>query len=264
MRLFRRWQFCNLCGIGKYLVAVPIEREGSNCSNCSSVWRTRAVGQAISIGLGKSGVSLHDLEPDWSQRILGIGDSVDLASSLGKKFNYTNTHLDEFPILDLSKISYDLHDMFDIVSCSEILEHVLPPVDTALENLYRLLKPGGFAVISVPLRRVMNGIYKSNVNEDLVIESEETIEYYPGLISCKMEDGNLHWSNQEESFVDFSPEVHGGGDAVVAYRLWSIVDLIKRLKAHGFEDVFEPKTFWNDVSVGAYDAGILIARKPQV
>lgn len=253
---------CNLCGVGKHIVENQIEREGSICSVCSSVWRTRAVGHCVSIGVGKVGVPLHNLDPDWSLRGLGIGDSVDLASSLSTKFNYTNTHLNDFPKLDLTAIAEELNGYFDFVVCSEILEHVLPPVDLALQNLFRLLKPGGFTVISVPLLRVTNRVYVSNNGDLDFAASVNTIEYYPDLTSCKMIRGEFHWETNQGKFIDHNPELHGGGDDVIAFRLWSLMDLQARLKLLGFIDVFEPTRYWSDSGVSATDAGILIARRP--
>lgn len=42
-------------------------------------------------------------------------------------------------------------DEFDAILCNHILEHI-PQDRRAMEELYRVLKPGGWAVISVPIR----------------------------------------------------------------------------------------------------------------
>lgn len=47
--------------------------------------------------------------------------------------------------------SHFLHESFDLVLCSEVLEHVSSP-DKALSNLYRILAPGGIAIITTPQR----------------------------------------------------------------------------------------------------------------
>jgi 2-polyprenyl-3-methyl-5-hydroxy-6-metoxy-1,4-benzoquinol methylase len=40
---------------------------------------------------------------------------------------------------------------FDLVLCSEVLEHVKSP-ELAISNLYKILKPGGFAIVTTPQR----------------------------------------------------------------------------------------------------------------
>jgi len=39
--------------------------------------------------------------------------------------------------------------MFDIIVCTEVLEHTLDPF-SAVKEIYRLLKPGGILILSVP------------------------------------------------------------------------------------------------------------------
>jgi 2-polyprenyl-3-methyl-5-hydroxy-6-metoxy-1,4-benzoquinol methylase len=47
--------------------------------------------------------------------------------------------------------SHFLNESFDLVLCSEVLEHVSSP-DKALNNLYRILAPGGIAIVTTPQR----------------------------------------------------------------------------------------------------------------
>jgi 2-polyprenyl-3-methyl-5-hydroxy-6-metoxy-1,4-benzoquinol methylase len=54
----------------------------------------------------------------------------------------------EFRVGDLERMN-DGSDAFDLIVCSEVLEHLDQPTLGA-RNLYRLLKPGGVAIISMP------------------------------------------------------------------------------------------------------------------
>ncbi len=45
---------------------------------------------------------------------------------------------------------------FDIVVCTEVLEHTLQPFD-AVDEVYRVLKPGGLALVSVPYNFRIHG-----------------------------------------------------------------------------------------------------------
>ena len=43
-----------------------------------------------------------------------------------------------------------LLNSFDVIVCAHVLEHI-PDYRCALENIYRILAPGGFLVLQVPL-----------------------------------------------------------------------------------------------------------------
>jgi len=53
--------------------------------------------------------------------------------------------------MDITQIQYP-ENSFDVIFCSHVLEHV-PDDRKALRELYRVLRPGGWAVLMVPLRR---------------------------------------------------------------------------------------------------------------
>lgn len=64
---------------------------------------------------------------------------------LTEKFMGLSLVLDD--ILDSKLTKQD----FDLVLCSEVLEH-LKNLDLAIANLYRILKPGGIAIVTTPQR----------------------------------------------------------------------------------------------------------------
>ena len=51
--------------------------------------------------------------------------------------------------MDITDIKYP-NDMFDFILCSHVLEHVHDD-KAAMKELYRVLKPGGFGIIQVPI-----------------------------------------------------------------------------------------------------------------
>lgn len=65
--------------------------------------------------------------------------------------NYTTTDLNS-PLADVKADICNLpfeNDSFDIILCNHVLEHI--PDDTkAMQELYRILKPGGFGVFQIP------------------------------------------------------------------------------------------------------------------
>ena len=52
--------------------------------------------------------------------------------------------------MDITDIHYP-DDAFDVIYCSHVLEHV-PDDGKAMSELYRVLKPGGWAILAVPIR----------------------------------------------------------------------------------------------------------------
>jgi SAM-dependent methyltransferase len=51
--------------------------------------------------------------------------------------------------MDITKIQYP-NASFDVILCNHVLEHV-PTDQVAMEELFRVLKPGGWAILQVPL-----------------------------------------------------------------------------------------------------------------
>lgn len=84
-----------------------------------------------------------------------------------------------------------------------------------------MLKPAGFAVISVPLRRGF-----------------EFAEFYPGLTKWRTENDSIHWVDENglES-IDSQPEFHGGEGLTLAFRQWTEEKLIEELNTAGFSEI---------------------------
>ncbi|QXP51768.1 class I SAM-dependent methyltransferase [Cellulophaga sp. HaHa_2_1] len=68
-----------------------------------------------------------------------------------ENLNYTTTDLDS-PLADIKADICDLpfaDNSFDIIFCNHVLEHI--PDDTkAMEEIYRILKPNGWAALQIP------------------------------------------------------------------------------------------------------------------
>ena len=74
-------------------------------------------------------------------------ETLDIDSSSGATY-----------IADICLNNQDLmqDDTFDVVVCTEVLEHTLNPFE-AVKEIYRILKPGGVALISVPYNFRIHG-----------------------------------------------------------------------------------------------------------
>lgn len=139
-----------------------IERENHLCTNCLSNYRMRAVAQTV-------------------LKVLGLGDTTDLQRTLVgnpdfriyETANYNIFRAPQFANFPNYFVSEYFEDhpletqyrgirneniecltfpdrYFDILITSEVLEHVAD-LDRALEEIRRVLKPGGFHVFSIPV-----------------------------------------------------------------------------------------------------------------
>lgn len=68
-----------------------------------------------------------------------------------KNLDYTTTDLNS-PLADVKADICDLpfdSDTYDIIFCNHVLEHI-PDDRKAMQELYRVLKPGGMAILQIP------------------------------------------------------------------------------------------------------------------
>src|SRR6266487_5244278 len=142
---------CPCCG-SKYLTFLPagiVKRPNAACIKCGSLERHRNLWLFFSANsqLFAKPVKLLHAAPE---------------KIFYKKFR-ANKNIDYYPI-DLHPDNYnygiktmemDLTDMryndnfFDAVVCNHVLEHI-PDDIKAMKEMYRVLKPGGWAIINVP------------------------------------------------------------------------------------------------------------------
>lgn len=96
-----------------------------------------------------------------------------LAEKFKKKYDYLPVDLDgkkAMMAMDLTAITFD-DNSFDAIVCNHLLEHI-PDEKKAIKELYRVLKPGRWASIQVPI----NG---NITQEDLsVTDPKERLRLY--------------------------------------------------------------------------------------
>ena len=204
---------------------------------------------AIQTGLAYQPQFSMGVTPDWSREGIGISDDVNLSSKLGLFTFYRNTFFDTFPFLDLLNVPQQLHNSFEFVSCSDVLEHISKDPHTAAKALFDLTREDGFVVVSVPVSRNIDGLH----------------EYYPDLNEwTALEDGQVRWVNSKgEAFLDSNPDWHGGRGLTLAFREFTPESLVSLMESVGFQECF----FINEYFEGGVpplpknDGGILLCRK---
>jgi SAM-dependent methyltransferase len=108
--------------------------------------------KSVGLRYGKAGMRLLDVAPQDHKGAKPffpadiIYETLDIDPSSGATF-----------ISDLCNCSETLgHVRYDFVVCTEVLEHTRQPFD-AVQNIFNILKPGGFAFVSTPFNFRIHG-----------------------------------------------------------------------------------------------------------
>ena len=218
---------CNICGHKCKSRLSDLDREIPSCNRCGSNVRFRWIIHVLSIELFNESKILSDFP--YSPDIIGVGmsDWVGYAGVLSNKLGYTNTFYDQEPKLDITSIDSSYTDKYDFIISSDVFEHVNPPVSIAFDNCYKILKPGGVMIFSVPYSNVLGS---------------KTIEYYPDLYKYQIVKENGQWvlenTAKDGTRQEFrNLEFHGGPGQTLAMRLFSEDSLIEEFKKAGFKNI---------------------------
>jgi SAM-dependent methyltransferase len=210
---------CNVCGSRNAIA--EFATEPATCA-CGSNVRTRALIHLLSTELFGRSLMLPDFPKLKSIRALGMSDKPCYASILQDKFDYQNTFYDEEPRLDFSKPHIDLHGTLDFVVSADVLEHVAPPVEATLTEIFRMLKPHGFLAATVPCSA-----------------GDALREHYPDLYQYRilpLGDAPVLVNRRRDGHLEVTDELvfHGGVGATLEMRQFTAPALYEKLLATGF------------------------------
>lgn len=216
---------CNVCGSRAAHPIESIERESASCSSCGSTLRFRSVVHLLSMGLFGESISLPQFPKRKDLKGIGMTDWPKYAKVLESQLNYVNTFYHQEPRFDLLNPADDMVESLDFVISSEVLEHIAPPVQIGFDNLFRILKPNGLLVLTVPFST-----------------DPSTEEHFEGLFNYKLEEVAgvpvLRNTGPDGSVTYFENLVfHGGNGATLEMRLFARDALLQNLKIAGFRDI---------------------------
>jgi SAM-dependent methyltransferase len=138
---------CPCCGstFRKFLPVGLAGRPNARCPKCGSLERERLLHLYLRerTSIFTDQIRMLHIAPEPAlQKLLKSAPNVD----------YVSADL-ESPLamikMDITDIPYD-DNTFDCIICLHVLEHVLDD-HTAMRELARVLKPGGFAIVQVPI-----------------------------------------------------------------------------------------------------------------
>lgn len=140
---------CNICRWSGDAFGGPVHCEGAQCPRCGSIGRDRFLFWALQHAVTPPG-------PARRLRVLETSPRLDqrYRRAMTGWFDYLCSDFDERAHAGMIRI--DLQDIdlptdsIDVVLTPHVLEHV-PDTGRALDELYRVLRPGGTLLLQVPV-----------------------------------------------------------------------------------------------------------------
>ncbi|MBU4270695.1 MAG: methyltransferase domain-containing protein [Planctomycetes bacterium] len=243
---------CNVCGTPNCLPRRRLTREDGHCMDCGCYGRLRSMMYAVTARFSSDEIILARMAPRKDIRGLGCSD-WGYADLLAEKFDYVNTFYDHEPQLDLCNVDWSrwAPESFDFITCTDVLEHIEPPIDKTFENMYRLLKPGGAAIITVPatLDPDTREHFPNLDDWEIVTEGEKRV-----LVN-RRSDGTV------ERFDDLC--FHGGEGMTLEFRYFTRQGLIDCVQRAGLRvaEIHEKSLDAYAIPLGS-DNFVLVAEKP--
>lgn len=216
--------WCPSCQLPSIIRRAEAGRESQVCVRCKSNSRQR--------GLVLAARAAHRAIRQQKRlvRAIGISDGQQTEKWASKHFKdrYINYHFHREPRLDLTKIPKSLEASHNLIFCSEVLEHVEPPVSRAFRGLSLLLESGGFVVLSVPY----TPIGSSHVEHFAELSDARLDETADGLVWRGFSSDGVEHSYKNLTF-------HGGLGATLEFRVFSEESLEAHLNEAGLDVVFK-------------------------
>jgi SAM-dependent methyltransferase len=213
---------CNICG--RLNEIEHFASEPASCE-CGSNVRIRALIHLLSLELFGESRPLVDFPVLKSIRGLGMSDQEGYARLLAEKFAYINTYYDRAPRMDFLESHTELYGAYDFILSTEVLEHIAPPVDRALDEVCRLLKPRGFFALTV-----------------FCNPGDHLREHYPDLNTYRivaLGDQMVLINRRIDGSLEIHSELvfHDGAGATLEMREFGITALKQKLRSSGFSEV---------------------------
>lgn len=182
--------------------------------------RFRAICYVFTESLYGANKIMCNLEKNTDIKGFGMSDNV-LVNILNEKFNYTSAQLDIYNEDDVKN-----HSELDFIISSEVFNHITPypSLQSAFDNLYKMLKNGGHLIFSVPYTNRQHEEHFPNLyNYEIVKENNEYVLHNTTI------DGN------KEVFNNLI--FHDGPGNNLEMRVFSRNTLMSFLDQSGFYDI---------------------------
>ncbi|MFO7657514.1 MAG: class I SAM-dependent methyltransferase [Bacteroidales bacterium] len=192
--------YCSLCR-KKLHKFVDLKDGDRLCPFCGSLSRTRRLWEILNSGFLKQGITILDFSPHRALYHKLKNDhticyhGTDISGNFLSDFQYDITNIDTED------------ETFDLIICYHILEHVESDIQ-AMNELYRVLKKGGSAIIQTPFKEgeiFENPEINSETERLRHFGQEDHVRIYSAeglkkrLISCGFKVNINHYTDMQDS-----------------------------------------------------------------
>lgn len=148
-------------------------RKNCVCPRCYSTDRDRLLYLYLNqkTNILKEKIRLLHIAPSGSLKAL-LASNKNIDYHTGIKHHDGFYYSKETQILDITNIHYN-NDDFDVIICNHVLEHVIDD-RKAMSELFRVLKPGGWAILQVPISKTLKKTFEDNS----IVDPKEREKYF--------------------------------------------------------------------------------------
>ncbi len=134
-------------------------RQNDVCPRCYSLDRDRLIYLFLhdKTNVFTAPMKIFHVAPEGCLRAL-LNGLPNLTYIAGVKYLEGYYYERQTNLLDITNIPYN-DEAFDVVICNHVLEHIEDD-KLAMRELYRVLKPGGMAILQVPISAVLTTTYE--------------------------------------------------------------------------------------------------------
>lgn len=148
-------------------------RSNCVCPRCYSTDRDRLIYLYLMkhSPIFKDKLSLLHIAPSGSLKAM-LKSLPNIKYNSGVKYHEGFYYSKDIMLFDITDLSYD-DNLFDVIFCNHVLEHIIDDTQ-AMKELYRVLKPGGWAILQVPISTTLEKTYE---DPSITLPSEREIHF---------------------------------------------------------------------------------------
>lgn len=129
------------------------------CPRCNSLDRDRLIYLYLSqkTNIFTAPLRVFHVAPEGCIRAM-LSRLPNITYEAGMKYHQGFYYERNTRLLDITQLDYE-DETFDVIICNHVLEHIVDDLK-AIGELYRVLKPGGWAILQVPLSKTLANTYE--------------------------------------------------------------------------------------------------------
>lgn len=140
-------------------------RSNCVCPRCYSTDRDRLIYLYLMNGsnIKKEELDVIHIAPSGSLKAF-LKSLPNLNYRSGVKYHEGFYYSKDISLIDITKLDFE-DNTFDVVFCNHVLEHITDD-HKAMSELYRIMRPGAWAILQVPISKVLEKTYEDSTITD--------------------------------------------------------------------------------------------------